>query len=97
MACLGEDCVIEEFNLDESEVSCKCKMGNKFLDILSWTKFIHFEGPLDEVNNFIDSINIIQCIRNGFNSKNIKANDESFICIIVIVVQVVLYITKSSK
>ena len=92
MSCLGEDCVIEEFNLDESAVTCKCKMGNKFEDILSETKFTHYEGPLDEVNNFIDSINIIQCIGNWFNSKNIKANAGSFICIIVIVVQVVLYI-----
>lgn len=64
MSCLGEDCVIEEFNLDESAVTCKCKMGNKFEDILSETKFTHYEGPLDEVNNFIDSINIIQCIGN---------------------------------
>ena len=95
MACLGEDCVIEEFNLDESTCTCKCKMGNTFKDILSETKFTHYDGPLDEVNNFIDSINIIQCIGNGFNSKNIKANAGSFICIIAIAAQVVLYIYYS--
>lgn len=72
MACLGEDCVIEEFNLDESEVSCKCKMGNKFLDILSWTKFTHFEGPLDEVNNFIDSINIFNVLGMDLIQKILK-------------------------
>ena len=72
MACLGEDCVIEEFNLDESEVSCKCKMGNKFLDILSWTKFTHFEGPLDEVNNFIDPINIFNVLGMDLIQKILK-------------------------
>jgi hypothetical protein len=95
MACLGEDCVIEEFNLEESTVTCKCKMGNQLEEILSETEFTHYDGPLDEVNNFIDTINIIQCIGNGFNSKNIQANAGSFICIIAIVAQVVLYIYYS--
>jgi len=95
MACLGEDCEIKEFNLDESTCTCKCKMGNSFNDILNETNFTHYDGPFDEVNNFIDSINIIQCIGNGFNSKNFKANAGSFICIIAIVAQVILYIYYS--
>jgi len=73
LACLGEDCIIDEFNFDESTCSCKCKMGNKFEDILE-TKFTHYEGPFEEYNNFIDSIGIIKCTKNGFSPKNMMAN-----------------------
>ena len=92
MACLGESCVIEEFNLDESTCTCKCKMGNKFEDILNEVLFTHYEGEPIEVNDFVDSIGIIKCLGNGFVSKNLKANGGFFICIIVIVGQIVLYV-----
>ena len=74
MACLGEKCVIEEFNLDELTCTCKCKMGNKFEDILNEVLFTHYEGESIEVNDFVDSIGIIKCLGNGFVSKNLKAN-----------------------
>ena len=95
IACLGESCVISEFNFDESEVTCQCKIGNKFEDILTETKFVHFEGPGIEPNNFIESIGIIKCIGNGFNSKNIKANAGFFLVIIGIIAQIVFYILYS--
>ena len=37
---------------------------------------------LDEFNNFIDSIGIIKCMGNGFNSKNMKTNPGFFLAII---------------
>ena len=92
MACLGEKCAIEEFNFDESTCTCKCNMGNKFEEILNEVLFTHYEGESIEVNNFVDSIGIIKCLGNGFVSKNIKANGGFFICIIVIVGQIVLYV-----
>jgi hypothetical protein len=92
MACLGEKCVIEEFNVDESTCTCKCKMGNKFEDILKEVLFTHYEGESIEVNDFVDSIGIIKCLGNGFVSKNMKANGGFFICIIVIVGQILLYV-----
>ena len=92
MACLGENCAIEEFNFDESTCTCKCHMGNKFEDILDEVLFTHYEGESIEVNNFVDSIGIIKCLGNGFVSKNIKANGGFFICIIVIVGQILLYV-----
>ena len=94
MACLGgkDICVIEEFNLDESTCTCKCKMGNKFEEILNEVLFTHYEGESIEVNDFVDSIGIIKCLGNGFVSKNLKANGGFFICIIVIVGQIVLYV-----
>ena len=92
MACLGEQCEIQEFNLEESTCTCKCKMGNEFEDILNETLFAHYQGPGIEVNNFIDSIGIVKCLGNGFNSKNVKSNGGFFICIISIVAQIGLYI-----
>ena len=95
LACLGEDCVIDEFNFDESTCTCNCKIGNKLEDILKEDKFTHYDGPLDEYNNFIDSISLIKCTGNGFNSKNMKANPGFFLVIIGIVAQVILYILYS--
>ena len=95
LACLGEDCVIDEFNFDESTCTCNCKIGNKFEDILKEDKFIHYDGPLDEFNNFVDSISIIKCTGNGFNSKNMKANPGFFLVIIGIVAQIILYVLYS--
>ena len=60
LACLGEDCAIDEFNFEESICTCNCKIGNKLEDILKEDKFTHYDGPLDEFNNFIDSISIIK-------------------------------------
>ena len=85
LACLEEDCIIDEFNFDESTYKCNCKIGNKFEDILTEDKFTHYDSPLDEFNNFIDSIRIIKCTGNGFSSKNMKANPVFFLVFIGIV------------
>lgn len=95
LACLGEDCVIEEFNFDESTCKCKCKIGNKFEDIFEEDKFTHYDGEIEEFNNFIDSIGIIRCVGNGFSIKNMKANAGFFLVLIGIIAQIVLYIYYS--
>ena len=95
IACFGESCVIKEYNFDESEVTCNCEIGNVFEDLLTENTFVHFEGPAIEPNNFIESIGIIKCTGNGFNSKNLKANPGLFLCIIGIIAQIVLYIFYS--
>ena len=92
LACLGKDCVIEEFNFDESTCTCKCKIGNKFDDLLVETKFKHYEGPIEEFNSFIESIGIIKCLKNGFSHKNIMANAGFFLIILGITAQIILYI-----
>ena len=91
LACLGEDCVIEEFNFDESSCKCKCKIGNNLEDIFEEEKFVHYNGEIEEFNNFIDSIGVIKCIGNGFSIKNMKANAGFFIIIIGIIAQIILY------
>ena len=92
IACLGEDCVIDEFNFEESTCKCNCKIGNKFEDILKKDTFKHYEGELEEFNNFIDSIGVIKCLGNGFSPNNMKANAGFFLVIIGIVAQIILYV-----
>ena len=92
IACLGENCIIEDLNFEESTCTCKCKIGNKFEELFNETKFKHYEGPIIESYNFMDSIRIIKCTMNGFNSKNIKSNVGFFLVIIGIILQIILYI-----
>lgn len=92
IACLGEKCELEKYNFDESLVTCKCKIGNTFDDILTPFAFKHYEGSEEKANNFIDSIGIIKCAKNGFNSKNMKANAGMFLSLIGIVAQIILFI-----
>ena len=92
LACLGTNCSLEEYNEEESLAVCKCKIGNKFEDILQSNEFIHYEGSEEKVNNFIDSIGIIKCTGNGFNSKNMKANAGLFLALIGMGAQVILFI-----
>ena len=90
IACLGEDCELEECNYELSTCTCKCKIGNSFEDILKADSFDHYDGPIEEYNNFIDSIGIIKCTGNGF--KNIKANPGFYLIIIGIGAQLILYL-----
>jgi len=93
ISCLGEDCEIDEYNFDESTCKCNCKIGNKLEDIFKENStFKHYEGELEEFNNFIDSIGIIKCLGNGFSPNNMKANAGFFLVIIGIVAQIILYI-----
>ena len=92
IACLGENCILEEYNFDESLATCKCKIGNKFDDILTPLEFKHYEDSENKQNNFLDSISIVKCTGNGFNSKNMKANAGFFLSIIGIVAQIALFI-----
>jgi len=92
ISCLGEDCDIDEYNFDESTCKCICKIGNKLDDIFKKETFKHYEGEVEEFNNFIDSIGIIKCLGNGFSPNNMKANAGFFLVIIGIVAQIILYI-----
>jgi len=92
IVCLGENCVIENFNFEESTCTCKCKIENKFEDLFEETKFKHYDGPIIESYNFFDTIGIIKCTINGLNYKNIKANLGFLLIIIGIISQILLYI-----
>jgi hypothetical protein len=95
IACTGKDCEIEEINTEESISVCKCKIGNKFQDILE--PIIEFQNYEDENMNksssISDSLKIIKCAKNGFNKKNILTNAGFYIAIVAIVLVIGCFIT----
>ena len=93
MACLGEDCELTEINCDDTLSTCRCKIGNKFEDILEEDQFEPYSGIIKEQNNFMDSIGIIKCTKSGF--KNLKANVGFYLVVAGIVAQIALYIIYS--
>jgi hypothetical protein len=95
IACTGKDCEIEEINTEESISVCKCKIGNKFQDILE--PIIEFQNYEDENMNksssISDSLKIIKCAKNGFNKKNILTNAGFYITIVAIVLVIGCFIS----
>lgn len=95
IACTGKDCEIEEINTEESISVCKCKIGNKFQDILE--PIIEFQNYEDENMNksssISDSLKIIKCAKNGFNKKNILTNAGFYIAIVAIVLVIGCFIS----
>ena len=94
IACNGLNCELEEIRSDESISVCKCKMINKFEDILY--PILEFNNYKDENNissssNF-ESFQIIKCAKNGFNKKNILNNAGFFITLISIVLIITCFI-----
>ena len=86
IACTGPNCILEEVNGDIAR--CKCKMGNKFEDILS--PIIQFENYNDEnsksSSSISESFQVIKCAKNGFEKDNILSNAGFFICGVSIVI-----------
>ena len=92
IACLGLDCEIDKYNFEDYLTTCKCKIGNTLNDIIEPNEFKHYENSGEKKNNFMDSIGIIKCFGNGFNSKNMKANAGIFLSLIGIGFQIILFI-----
>ena len=90
MACLGDNCELLDINYDDSTTTCKCKIGNKFEDILEADEYEPYNEIIKGENNFIDSIGIIKCTKNGF--VNLEANVGFSLTIIGIGAQIALYI-----
>ena len=94
IACNGLNCEIEEIKSEESISICKCKIGNKFEDILD--PIIEFNNYKDENNisssSSLDSFKVIKCVKNGFNKKNILKNAGFFITLISIILFIACFI-----
>ena len=92
IVCTGIDCEIEEINTEESISTCKCKMGNKFEDILKPIEFENYKDEdFDSKTSLIDNFGIIKCAKNGFNKKNILINGGFFITVVAIIFELGLY------
>lgn len=94
IVCNGLNCELEEIRSEESISVCKCKMGNKFEDILD--PILEFNNYKDENNisssSYFDSFKIIKCAKNGFNKKNILNNAGFYITLISIILVIACFI-----
>ena len=94
ITCTSKDCELIDINYEESISVCKCKMGNKFNDILSpIIEFENYQDPdIDKKSSISDTFGIIKCVKNGLKSKNLFANGGAFMTIIAIILVIILYI-----
>ena len=97
MLCNAENCTVEEYFYENSTVICKCRMGNKYEDVIYSEKFEYQpyddkEDELKQSNEFVESLSTIKCSVNGFKLKNFKSNIGLFICIGFIAIQIGLFV-----
>ena len=91
--CNSENCTIGDYSYENSTVTCKCRMGNRFEDILTGDKFEYkfYEDEPKKANEFVESLLIIKCVVNGFKWQNLKSNIGFLFCVIGIVSQICLF------
>ena len=95
--CNSDNCTVEEYNYENSTVVCKCRMGNKYEDVINSEKFEYQpyddkEDGLKQSNEFVESLSTIKCSVNGFKLKNFRSNIGLFICIGFIAIQIGLFV-----
>ena len=96
MLCNSDNCTVDEYYYENSTVVCKCRMGNKYEDVIYSEKFEYQpyddkEDELKQSNEFVESLSTIKCSVNGFKLKNFKSNIGLFICIGFIAIQIGLF------
>ena len=84
LACSG-DCEIQEINIEESAGICKCKLGNKFEDILKEFELKNYEDENKKSTSFGETLSIIKCFKGGFKAKNIKENVGFYLSLFAII------------
>ena len=97
MLCNSENCTVEKYYYENSTIICKCRMGNKYEDVIYSEKFEYQpyddkEDELKQSNEFVESLSTIKCSVNGFKLKNFKPNIGLFICIGFIAIQIGLFV-----
>ena len=95
IACSGDNCEIDKVNNKESSCTCKCKIGNQFEDILNLNTD---DDDNPDTQDIIEELPVpsksisLKCMKNGFKTKNIKANGGFYISLIALIGQGVLCI-----
>jgi len=79
-----------EINKEEATSTCRCYL-NQFDDIFKQIEFKNYYAQKISSSSF-ESFGIIKCVKNGFNSHNIKANGGFYINLIAIVGEGALFL-----
>ncbi len=96
LMCRDVDCQLVEYNLTNKTSLCECKIGNNFEDILNSPKFEF--NPYDsdsDPKGFSEAVKVVKCLTKGIKYSSFKINTAAIICVIIFVVQCLLYIANN--
>ena len=93
LMCRDVDCQLVEYNLTNKTSLCECKIGKNFEDILNSPKFEF--NPYDsdsDPKGFSEAVKVVKCLTKGIKYSSFKRNTVAIICVVIFVVQCLLYI-----
>ena len=93
LMCRDVDCQLVEYNLTNKTSLCECKIGKTFEDILNSPKFEFTPYDSDsDPKGFSEAVKVVKCLTKGIKYSSFKRNTAAIICVVIFVVQCLLYI-----
>jgi hypothetical protein len=93
LMCRDVDCQLVEYNLTNRTSMCECKIGKTFEDILNSPKFEFTPYDSDtDPKGFSEAVKVVKCLTKGIKYSSFKRNTAAIICVVIFVVQCLLYI-----
>ena len=93
LMCRDIDCQLVEYNLTNRTSMCECKIGKTFEDILNSPKFEFTPYDSDtDPKGFSEAVKVVKCLTKGIKYSSFKRNTAAIICVVIFVVQCLLYI-----
>ena len=93
LMCRDVDCQLVEYNLTNKTSMCECKIGKTFEDILNSPKFEFTPYDSDtDPKGFSEAVKVVKCLTKGIKYSSFKRNTAAIICVVIFVVQCLLYI-----
>ena len=96
LMCRDVDCQLVEYNLTNKTSMCECKIGKNFEDILNSPKFEF--NPYDsdsDPKGFSEAVKVVKCLTKGIKYSSFKINTAAIICVVIFVLQCLLYIANN--
>ena len=90
-----DNCIFEEYNSFTLEALCACQIKTELSYISNISNNIN--KSLDELLNKKESINVFQCTNTFFSKGGIKTNIGSYVILIIILLNVILFIYFKQK
>jgi len=93
LMCRDVDCQLVEYNLTNRTSMCECKIGKNFEDFLNSPKFEFTPYDSDtDPKGFSEAVKVVKCLTKGIKYSSFKRNTAAIICVVIFVVQCLLYI-----
>ena len=96
LMCRDIDCQLVEYNLTNKTSICECKIGKTFEDILNSPKFEFNPYNTDtDPKGFSEAVKVVKCLTKGIKYSSFKINTAAIICVIIFVLQCLLYFANN--